>query len=558
MFQCFFSFGIDSFLIIYILGGLAAISFTKHPKQLTEIKRFYLQKKTFYFLMRGSIFLMVGHFFSLIFSFSQFSVEPTYDSLSYFEFYHQQIQEELGNIFFRQDFLSLSFILILNLCVLFYLMLVLIYFNKSKPGMTYLGEFPILIITVFFSLKYFLLSYDFLMLIICLELASLCSVILLSLHLTTNLKTSLPLEAALKYFLFNAVAVGFMLVAISGYYFFVQNFNFLDLSLQATLNPAFQLFNQESLLIFHFFFFFGYLMKLGSAPLHHWVPDVYEGVEFLLTAFLILIISPALNFKLFIFVKLLLPSSEIYHYLFLSFLFFGFLSIIIGVFSAIAQVKLKRFLAFASINHFGFILLSLGTPTYLGFFASLFYLLTYILTNFTFFSFILIIQQFQRSTFIYLNQIKSLINYNYVFFFMFLIPLFSFAGFPPFAGFFGKLFVFAALLDTKHIFLSSSLVGYVVINAYLYLRFIKVALFEKQRYQLYIPITFTRITTRYQLQQKILFPSTTLPSIISFTNTHIFIYVLLVCNTIIGLFLVFLPTISLFCSQLIFNLFLFF
>ena len=556
----FLNFQIDALIIFYILGGLLTVSFTKQAFKGSELFNFFQKKKIFYLLMRSAIFLMVGHFIYVFSTFPNYCLAPTYDSLSFFEFYQQIIQEELGNVFFRQDFLSLSFILILNLCVLFYLMLTLIYFQKSKPGMKYIGEFPILIITIFLSLKYFLLSYDFLMLIICLELASLCSVILLSLQLTTSLKTSLPIEAAIKYFLFNAVAVGFMLIAISGYYFFIQNFNFLDLGFQAILNPAFQLFNQESLLIFHFLFFFGYLMKLGSAPLHHWVPDVYEGVEFLLTAFLILIISPALNFKFFIFIKVLLPITEIYHYLFLFFLLVGFLSISIGVFSAIIQVKLKRFLAFASISHLGFILLAVGTPTYLGFFASIFYLLTYILTNITFFSFILIIQNFHRSTFIYLNQLKSLINYNYFYFFLFLIPLFSFAGFPPFAGFFGKLFVFSALLDTKHIFLSISLIGYIVINAYLYLRFIKIALFENHFYQLYIPISFTRISTRYQLQKNISFSSfgSSQDSSLIINNKRIFLYTLFLGNCILSLFLVFLPTVSLFCSQLIFNLFLFF
>jgi len=155
-------------------------------------------------------------------------------------------------------------------------------------------------------------------------------------------------------------------------------------------------------------------MKLGSAPLHNWVPDVYEGAEFLFTAFLILVISPALNFKFFVFIKLLLPIFEIYHLIFMFFLVCGFLSIILGVTNAVVQTRLKRFLAYASINHLGFILLSLGTPSYIGFFASLFYLFTYILTNLTFFGLILIIQQFNFVTFIYLNQLKSLLNYNYL------------------------------------------------------------------------------------------------------------------------------------------------
>ena len=87
------------------------------------------------------------------------------------------------------------------------------------------------------------------------ELASLCSIILLSLQLTTQ-ENPFPLEAAIKYFIFNAISVGFLLVSISGYYLFIENFNLLDLSLQLVVNPYYQIFNYETLLILHLFFFF--------------------------------------------------------------------------------------------------------------------------------------------------------------------------------------------------------------------------------------------------------------------------------------------------------------
>lgn len=555
MFEIFFNYKLDLLLVGYILGGLLFSSFKKHSLLSTELLYLYNQKKSFYLLTRSGIFVLLIHF--LLF-FNQLLNEtfPFYDSLSWFEFYQRIATSEIGTTFFRQDFLTNSFVLIVNLCVLFYFLILLNYFNVAKNNLKYLNEVPILIVTVFFSLKYFLLAYDFIILIISLELASLCSIILLSLQLTTQ-ENPFPLESAIKYFLFNAISVGLLLVSISGYYLFIENFNLLDLSLQTTVNPYYQIFNYETLLILHFFFFFGYLMKLGSAPLHNWVPDVYEGAEFLFTAFLILVISPALNFKFFVFVKLLLPVFEIYHLIFIFFLFCGFLSIIIGVTNAVVQTRLKRFLAYASINHLGFILLSIGTPSYIGFFASLFYLFTYILTNLTFFGLLLVIQQFNFVTYIYLNQLKSLVNYNYLIFIFFLVPLFSFAGFPPFAGFFGKLFVFASLLDYHKIGLACFLVIYIVLNAYLYLRFIKIALFENIQYNFYIPVNFTttkQVKTIYNLSKTINLST----SWQSPYRVKLNLFVLFLLNSVILGFLIFLPTISLFCSQLIFNLFLFF
>ncbi len=554
MLQIFFSYYPDILLCLYIFGGLAMGSFVKQKHLATELIEIYEKKKNFYLLTRGAIFALGLHFIFVAKDAVTYFRDPVYDSLSFFEFYQKAFTNELGALFFRYDFLTVSFILILNLCTLFYLLLLLNYMNTTRSETKYISEVPVLIVAAFFGFKFFLLSYDLILMIICLELASLCTVILLSLQMTTN-NNVFPLEAAIKYFLFNAIAVGFMLVAISGYYLFVQNFNLLDYSLQGTLNPYNQIFSQEAILVLHFFFFTGYLMKLGSAPFHHWVPDVYEGVEFILTAFLILVVSPALNFKFFVFVKLFLPVFEIYHLAFLLFLLLGFFSMMVGVLNALVQVRLKRFLAYASINHFGFILISLGTPSYLGFFASLFYLFTYILTNFAFFSLILLVQQFHMVTFIYLNQLKSLLNYNYLAFFFFLIPLFSFAGFPPFAGFFGKLFVFASILDFHKVGLSVAVLFYVVLNAYLYLRFIKIAVFEQNNLTFYVPVQFTtkKIVTNFSFAKKLHFGGVLVPF-----RIKVNFFVLFLLNIFLLLFIVFLPNISLFCSQMILSLFLFY
>ena len=180
MLEIFFQYKLDLFLISYILGGLLLSSFKKQQVITTELQYLYNQKKSFYFLTRSGLIVLLIHFFVFLFTLIN-ETFPFYDSLSWFEFYQRVATNEIGTIFFRQDFLTNIFIIILNFCVLFYFLILLNYFNIAKINLKYINEVPILIVTVFLSLKYFLLAYDFIILIISLELASLCSIILLSL-----------------------------------------------------------------------------------------------------------------------------------------------------------------------------------------------------------------------------------------------------------------------------------------------------------------------------------------------------------------------------------------
>jgi proton-translocating NADH-quinone oxidoreductase chain N len=527
----------DCLLCFYIFFGLFFSGFRKETAQVQKNK-----KDFFFFFLMSLFFLTLHFFFSCFFCFNLFSPFSQIFSSNYFE---------IGVLFFRIDFLTNFFILILNFIFLCYLILFLNVFTTTQKHLKYINEIPILLVTIFLSLKYFLLSSDFLLIILALELATLCTIILLSLQLTT-LNNLFPLEATLKYFLFNGVAISFMLLGISGFFLFSQSFNFEDLNLSLLLTPYFIFLHFDILLIFQVIFFFGFLIKLGCVPLHFWLPDVYEGIEFLMTIFLILIISPILTFKLFIFVKVLLNHFELFSFLYSLFLCLGFFSIVVGIFSGISQTKIKRFLAYASLNHFGFILISLGIPTYLGFFASFFYLLIYFFTNLTFFFFIILIQKYNYSTYIYFNQLKQIMNTNYLYFFFLLIPFFSYAGFPPLAGFFSKFFVLAALVDFQHYMLCFFILIYIIFNAFLYLRFIKIAIFEKQNYTFLLPVHFNiyEIKTKYTLQKTKIFSGS--------KKQKYFLFFLFLCNFMLSFFLIFFSTFSLFCSQFIFYLFLFY
>jgi len=368
----------------------------------------------------------------------------------------------------------------------------------------YILELPILIIVIFFSLHIFLLTYDLILIVLALELAAFCSIILLGLHISTEVNV-FTIEAAIKYFIFSAISVLILLFASSGYYFFFKTLNLLDFKLYFINNANLLFLNADILMFFHFLFFSALFIKLGAAPFHFWVPDVYEGAELLITTFLVLIISPTICCKLFFLSKILLPIFEIKHELSLIFCLVGLLSIIIGSFKAFQQYKIKRFLAYTSITHLGYILLSLGTGSYLGFFAGFIYLFIYLLTNILFFLTLLVLRQYSDISLLFFNQFKMVFNSNIFILILFLIPLFSYAGFPPFLGFFTKFIVLLALIDFNQIILTISLICYIVINGYLYLRFIKITMLENNNYFLYLPNEKSIYMQNYYYKVKIFY-----------------------------------------------------
>ena len=558
----FFTFLEEFSLLLYILVGIVVASFTKAGN-------YNHQKKIFYLLMRGAlvvvVFLTYGIFTQLM-TFPQHVLYPLPDSLGLTEYYNLSLGDSFGNVFFRKDYLVLFYNLILVLLTGFYLLLILEITRTTFLDYKYFLEIPIIIMTILFSLKVFLMSYDFMLIVLSLELTAFCTLILISVQTGTS-TTIFPFEAAIKYFIFNAVSISLLLFAICGYYSLFKTLNLLNIGNAFLFDPAFCYENIETILFFHCFFFIAYLMKLGAAPFHQWVPDVYEGVELSVTAFLVIIVGPVLNFKLFVFLKTLLPVFELNSLIFGGLICCGLLSIIIGSLNAFVQPRIKRFLAYTGITHLGYILVSFGTGTYLGFFASFFYLIFYILTNCIFFSMLLLAKRSSGLTLIYVSQLKSIFNENFLMLIFFLIPIFSFAGFPPFAGFFSKFFVLFALIDLKKIYLTIIILFYVLITAYLYLRFIKIMIFEKKSFTIYLPLKSNQ--TNFEVESSFSYRSSSDLSYYliesdyqnappTFRNNNSLLFLIFIFNAVLLLIIFFLPIMSLLLQIPLLTLFLFF
>lgn len=548
MLELIFTFTEEFLILCYILSGILWCSFTKTSNLLR-------QKAVYFLVLRGTLFFLFSLMVFNIWQISQVQNQfyPYLDFLSLTEYYNVTLSDPYGQCFLRKDSLVNFYNIILNSLVFFYLLLLYDYTKTTNSTQKYYLEIPVLLITVLFGLKIFLMAYDFILMVLALELTAFCSVILIALQFSLNrtVLTIFPFEAAIKYFVFNAVSIGLFLFAVSGYYSLFKTLNLLTITNSFLFEPAFCYENLETLVFFHFFFFVGYLMKLGAAPFHQWVPDVYEGAELMITAFLVLIVGPILNFKLFIFIKTLLPVFEMNSVIFGGFFICGFISLIFGSFNAFTQFRIKRFLAYTGITHLGYMLLSFGTGTFIGFFASFFYLMFYIITNCLFFSSLIIAKKFSKFSVTFFNQLKILVNGNFFLLFFFLIAILSFAGFPPFAGFFSKFFVLFSVIDLNKISLTLFILLYIIVSAYLYLRFIKVILFENTNYNLYLPLK--RTTQDYYLIQQ---DYRALQPLFQTQQSLLFLLFLFTC--LISLVIVFLPTFCLLFQKPLITLFLFF
>ena len=328
---------------------------------------------------------------------------------------------------------------------------------------------------------------NFLVLYMGLELLTLCSYALVALRRDNATAT----EAAMKYFVLGAMASGFLLYGLSMMYGATGS---LD------INAVFKAINSGNVdhrvLVFGLVFVVaGLAFKLGVVPFHMWIPDVYQGAPTVVT----LLIGGAPKLAAFaicirLLVEGLLPLAPDWQQM-LAVLSVG--SLALGNLAAIAQTNLKRMLAYSTISQMGFVLLGLMSGLINGntlsaataYSASMFYVITYVLTTLASFGVILLLaregfESEEIADFAGLNQRSPLYAA------IMAICLFSLAGIPPMVGFYAKLSVLQALIasgQTLDIGLAVFAVVMSLIGAFYYLRVIKVMYFDE-------PITATTVS----------------------------------------------------------------
>jgi len=282
-------------------------------------------------------------------------------------------------------------------------------------------------------------------------------------------------EAALKYFLLGAFSTGFLLYGIALIYGATGHTNLTEIAAAAQATPLF-LAGVALLLV-------GIFFKISAVPFHMWTPDVYQGTPTTLTGFMATA-SKSAAFIAFVFVlSRMLYGTETGDWTQVIQVI-AILTMIVGNLIALAQDNVKRMLAYSSIAHAGYLMVGLAAGTAAGYNGVFYYLFAYTVMNIGAFG---VIAFYERSKEMDFTEIDSYAGLGYkvpAMGVMLSIFLFSLAGIPPFVGFIGKYYVFAAAVQADLIMLAIVGVLASAASVYYYLR-VMVFMYFKEAHREY-------------------------------------------------------------------------
>jgi NADH-quinone oxidoreductase subunit N len=341
------------------------------------------------------------------------------------------------------------------------------------------GEFFVLTLFMLLGIFVMVAANNFLVVYLGLELMSLSLYALVALRRDSALAT----EAAMKYFVLGALASGFLLYGLSMMYGATGSLmipEVFDAIGKGTINPQVLVFGVV-------FIVAGLAFKLGAAPFHMWIPDVYHGAPTAVT----LLVAGAPKLAAFaitmrLLVEGLLGLAVDWQQMLVV---LAVASLVIGNFAAIAQRNLKRLLAYSAIAQIGFMLLALASGVVSGntlsaanaYSSAMFYMVTYVLTTLGSFGLILLLARrgFESEE---IDDLAGLGRRSPWMAGVMALFMFSLAGIPPTVGFYAKLSVLQALVTTNiaaYLWLAVVAVLLSLIGAFYYLRIVKVMYFDE-------------------------------------------------------------------------------
>lgn len=355
---------------------------------------------------------------------------------------------------------------------------ILISTNYLKSESLNASESMILILLATVGMVFCISSADFISLYLTIELQSLAFYVLAALKRNSEFST----EAGIKYFLLGAFSSGLLLFGCSLIYGFTGTLSFIECAkifTETSTSLSSSVANSACELAI-VFLLTGFLFKIAAAPFHSWSPDVYEGAPTPVTAFFT--IAPKIAFFA-VFIRLFLESffDFINTWQMILILVSSF-SMILGAFGALAQNKIKRFLAFSSISHAGYLLVGFASANIEGIQSFLLYIIVYIVMNIIAFSIILSGTRHTKNHMIshlkYITDLAYLAKTNPVLAVTFTVTMFSMAGVPPFAGFYSKAFLFFAAINSNLGVLAVLGVLTSVLTCFYYLRIVRIMYFS--------------------------------------------------------------------------------
>jgi NADH-ubiquinone oxidoreductase chain 2 len=411
---------------------------------------------------------------------------------------------------------------------------------------SYSTDYSIIVLFSILGSSLLISSFDLISLYLSIELQSFGLYVLSTLYRDSESSTS----AGLKYFLLGGLSSCLILLGSGLIYSYTGVTNFESLYLLNSISDIDQEYVIQGLSLGLIIIFVGFLFKIAAAPLHNWSTDVYDGTPTIVTTWLTIIpkisililllelqsqigIIGGLKTKLLSNTGYLITIDNLSSFIpvegiiFLNNTFSGsliglpvlktlllissFLSLIIGSLLGLAQIRIKRLLAYSTISHIGFLLLALAINTEQSIDSFLFYLIQYTITNLNIFLILLALtyiiyaqtnnyplnglskslstEQMESNSYDikiypikigtirdirYISELKGLFFSNPLLSLSLGICLFSMAGIPPLIGFFSKQFVLYSALQNGYYFISLIAIIVSVISASYYLKIIKV------------------------------------------------------------------------------------
>jgi len=337
----------------------------------------------------------------------------------------------------------------------------------SREGMQRF-EYPLLMALATLGMLMMVSADDFIALYLGLELQSL-SVYVLAAFRRDSVRST---EAGLKYFVLGALSSGMLLYGCSLIYGFSAHTGFTDVA-QVLANAETVPLGVAAGIVF---VAAGLAFKVSAVPFHMWTPDVYEGAPTPITAFMA--VAPKIA-AMALFVRVLHgPFGDLVDVWQQVIVFISLASMILGAFAAIVQTNIKRLMAYSSIGHVGYALVGLAAGTKAGVAGVLIYFAIYLFMNVGTFACILSMRRGGRMV-EGLEDLAGLSKTHPLMAAALAAFMFSMAGIPPLAGFWGKLYVFQAAVGAELYFLAVIGVVTSVVSCFYYLRIVKLMYFDE-------------------------------------------------------------------------------
>ncbi len=329
-------------------------------------------------------------------------------------------------------------------------------------------EFPVLILLATLGMLMMVSANDLISLYIGLELQSLALYVVAAFKRDSTRST----EAGLKYFVLGALSSGMLLYGASLVYGFTGSTNFDDvakvLAAQAA-TPSVGVITGIAFLVA------GLAFKVSAVPFHMWTPDVYEGAPTPVTAFFA--VAPKIAATALFLRVMLAPFADLVAAWEQFIIPLSVASMVLGAFAAIGQRNIKRLMAYSSIGHIGYALIGLAAGTPEGVRGVIIYMTIYLTMNVGAFACILLMRR-KGGMVEGIDDLAGLSRSQPALALALAVFMFSLAGVPPLAGFFGKFYIFLAAINAGLYTLAVIGVLASVVGAYYYVRIVKLMYFD--------------------------------------------------------------------------------